>query len=265
MESGKVLIDGDIVAYKAAASLESDYFKEVVAFSTDLKLYKYKQDYHEKFVEGYKFWAAGNDKIARHIDKNMKFIIGKTVRSPESGLYQVYLTGSSNFRYKVAKSYPYKEVRKQTPKPVDLPKAREYLVDNFNAIVSDGEEADDLIAMEATRCGPTTIVASVDKDMLQIPCRHFNLNTGKWTTVSEFAGLKFFYKQILTGDVADNIKGVYGIGPKTADKMLKGLSTEEELWDVCVEAYEGDVNRVVENARLLWLRREVGEVWIPPK
>ena len=263
MESGKVLIDGDIVAFRAAASLESEYFREAVV--SDLKLYKYKQDHHEDFVKGYKFWAAGGVRLERHIDKGIKYIIDKTVRSPESGLYQVYLTGSNNFRYKVAKSHPYKEIRKITPKPVELPRARQYLIDNFNAIVSEGEEADDLIAIEATRCGPTTVVASIDKDMLQIPCRHFNINTGKWKTVSEFAGLKFFYTQLLTGDAADNIKGVHGIGPKTAEKLLKGLSTEEELWDVCVKAYEGNVTRVVENARLLWLRREVGEVWIPPK
>ena len=263
MESSKVLIDGDIVAYRSAASLESEYFKDAV--KTNLKLYKYKQDHHEVFVKGYKFWAAGTTKLERHLDKSMKYIIDKTVRSPDSGLYQVYLTGSDNFRYKVAKSFPYKETRKSTPKPVDLPKARAYLVKHFGAIISEGEEADDLIAIEATRCGPTTIVASVDKDMLQIPCRHFNLTKGSWTTVSKLSGLKFFYTQILTGDVSDNIKGVHGIGPKTAQKLLSDLTTEEDLWDACVKAYEGNVQRVIENARLLWLRREVGEVWIPPK
>ena len=262
MESGKVLIDGDIVAYSAAASLEKNYFREV---GTALKLHKYKQEHYEEFVEGYKFWAADEAGLKRHIDKSMKFIIDKTVRFPEDGLYQVYLTGSSNFRYEVAKSHPYKGLRKLTPKPVDLPKARAYMVEKYGAIISEGEEADDLIAIEATRCGPTTIVASIDKDMLQIPCRHFNINKGSWTTVTEDTGLKFFYTQLLTGDAADNIKGVHGIGPKTAQKLLAGLYTEEEFWDVCVEKYKGDVQRVVENARLLWLRREVGEIWIPPK
>ena len=139
------------------------------------------------------------------------------------------------------------------------------MVEKYGAIISEGEEADDLIAIEATRCGPTTIVASIDKDMLQIPCRHFNINKGNWTTVTEITGRRFFYTQLLTGDAADNIKGVHGIGPKTAQKLLSGLTTEEELWDVCVEKYKGDLQRVVENARLLWLRREVGEIWMPPK
>lgn len=263
MESGKVLIDGDIVAYKAAASLESKYFKDAVF--TDLKLYKYKQEHYEEFVKGYKFWAAGHKGIKSHIDKSMGYLIQKTVRFPEDGLYQVYLTGSRNFRYDVAKSYPYKETRKLNPKPIDLPSARDYMVEEYGAIVSEGEEADDLIAIEATRCGPTTIVVSIDKDMLQIPCRHFNIDKETWTTVTEGTGLKFFYTQLLTGDASDNIKGVRGIGPKTAKKLLADLNTEDELWDVCVEKYGGDVQRVVENARLLWLRREVGEIWVPPK
>ena len=263
MESGKVLVDGDIVAYKSAASLESDFFREVVP--SELKLYKYKQDHYEEFLAGYKFWVAGKDTLDRKVKSNLEHILSKTVRDSERGSYQVYLTGSNNFRYEVAKSFPYKENRKSTPKPVDLSQARDYLVKHFGAIVSEGEEADDLIAIEATRCGPTTVVASIDKDMLQIPCRHFNLTREDWTTVSEFSGLEFFYRQILTGDAADNIKGVHGIGPKTAKKLLSQLTTEEELWDVCVEAYKGDVQRVVENARLLWLRREVGEMWIPPK
>tara|TARA_R100000951_G_scaffold97672_2_gene87358 strand:- start:504 stop:1295 length:792 start_codon:yes stop_codon:yes gene_type:complete len=263
MESDKVLIDGDIVAYRSAASLESEFFREVGP--PDLKLYKYKKDHYEEFLKGYKFWEAGNTSLKEHIHKSMDFILKRTVRDFQSGSYQVYLTGSNNFRHQVAKSFPYKETRKVNPKPVDLPKARAYLIEDFGAIVSEGEEADDLIAIEATRCGPTTIIASIDKDMLQIPCRHFNINRGDWTTVTQVSGLRFFYTQVLTGDASDNIKGVHGIGPKTAKKLLSGVNVEEEMWDVCVKAYEGDIQRIVENARLLWLRREVGEVWMPPK
>ena len=46
--------------------------------------------------------------------------------------------------------------------------------------------------------------------------------------------------------------------------MLLGARTEGELWDRVIKAYEGDEDRVVENARLLWLRRFKGEIWEPP-
>ena len=100
--------------------------------------------------------------------------------------------------------------------------------------------------------------------MLQIPCRHFNFIKNEWYDVDEFSGLKFFYKQILTGDTADNIVGLYKVGQVKADKMLEGCETEEDLWDAVLKAYDGDIERVVENARLLWLRRREEELWQPP-
>ena len=100
--------------------------------------------------------------------------------------------------------------------------------------------------------------------MLQLACQHFNLTRGTLTTVSDFDGLKFFYSQILSGDSADNILGLYRVGPAKADKMLQDCNTEKELFEECIKAYDGDVDRVIENARLLWLRRKEGEIWEPP-
>jgi 5'-3' exonuclease len=231
MFSGKVLVDGDIVAYRAA-------------FSTQDML---PQDAENK------------------TDELMDYILGETLMFYDSEDYRVFLTGSGNFRYDIAKSFPYKGNRSGVEKPIHLYVTRERLVSKWGAIVSEGEEADDLIAIAATEYGPDTIVASVDKDMLQIPCKHFNFTTGVWTTVTEFEGLRSFYKQILTGDRADNIVGLYRVGPVKAEKMLQDCDTEDELWDAVLKAYDGDLERVVENARLLWLRRKEGELWDPPK
>lgn len=230
MFKGKVLVDGDIVAYRAAFSTQ-DLFPE--------------------------------DAVSK-VDELMDYILTETLMFPDPNDYEVFLTGSGNFRYDIAKSFPYKGNRKSTEKPIHLPVAREHLITNYKASVSEGEEADDLIAIAATKYGPETIVASVDKDMLQLPCKHFNFTKGEWHDVTEFEGTKFFYKQILTGDRADNIMGLYKVGPVKAEKIVKDCNTEEELWDAVIKAYDGNIDRVVENARLLWLRRKEGEVWEPP-
>ena len=230
MLNGKVLIDGDIIAYRAA-------------FSTQDLLPK---DAEEK------------------VDDLIHYILSETLMFPAPSDYKVYLTGKDNFRFDIAKSFPYKGNRKDNDKPIHFYHVREYLVDEWGAIVSKGEEADDLIAIEATRLGPDTVVASVDKDMLQIPCKHFNFTNGNWNDVSEWEGLKFFYTQILTGDRADNIVGLYRVGPVKAKKMLEGCETEEDLWQQVLKAYDNDIDRAIENARLLWLRRREGELWEPP-
>lgn len=230
---GKVLIDGDIVAYRAA-------------FAT--------QDYSYKEAE---------DKV----DELMDYIISDTIEFPFPSKedFQTYLTGKTNFRFDIAKSHPYKGNRKDTEKPKHLASARQHMMNKYDAIVSEDEEADDLIAKAAAALDYNCVVASIDKDMLQLPCWHFNFGRNEWTKVEPFEGLKFVYHQMLTGDRADNIIGLHGIGPKKADKLLQDCHTEEDLWTTVLKAYDGDTERLVENARLLWLRRYDNELWEPPK
>jgi len=232
MEMGKVLIDGDILAYRAAFSTEQ----------------------------------MGSKDTERKVDDLIDFILEKTTLFPEIlEDYIVYLTGKGNFRFEIAKSHVYKGNRRSAEKPRHLQHARDHMESKYKAIISQGEEADDLIAMEAARLGYDACVASIDKDMLQIPCWHFNIVRGDYTKVSPDEGIKFFYTQILTGDRADNIVGLFKVGPKTAEKILDGATVETDLWDRVVKAYDGDETRVIENARLLWLRRKEGEIWLPPR
>jgi len=70
---------------------------------------------------------------------------------------------------------------------------------------------------------------------------------------------------LLTGDTADNIPGVKGVGPKKAEKAYEGCTNEEEYFDAALKMYDGDLDALVENARLLWLRRKPEEMWEPPK
>ena len=70
--------------------------------------------------------------------------------------------------------------------------------------------------------------------------------------------------QILTGDTADNIIGLRGIGNVKAKKMLEDAADETEMFQRCVEAYDGNEDRVVENAHLLFLRRHEGQTWTSP-
>ena len=233
MSKGKVLIDGDIVAYRAA-------------FAT--------QDLSPEAAE-------------EKVDELMDHILSETIElpfpSPED--FQTFLTGKTNFRYEVAKSHPYKGNRSAAEKPIHLGLVRDRMVDKYSAIISVNEEADDLISKAAAALDYNCVVASIDKDMLQLPCWHFNFGRGEWTKVNPTEGMRFFYTQILTGDAADNIKGPHGIGPKKAEKLLNGCDTEESMWDAVVKAYDNDIDRIIENARLLWLRRYDEEMWEPPQ
>jgi hypothetical protein len=175
--------------------------------------------------------------------------------------YRAWITGKTNFRFEVATTVPYKGNRKDAPKPKHYEALRKHLM-KLGAKMSEGEEADDSVGIASTE-GNYWIV-HVDKDLDQLPGWHYNPVKDEEYYVTEFEGLYSFYKQILTGDRVDNIEGIRGIGPVKADKILKDCTTEEELYAACIKAYDGNTDRVLENGKLLWLRRETNQMWQPP-
>jgi len=224
-----ILIDGDIVAYRCA--------------------YKSQEDREE-----YAAYSAGS-----YLSELISHLYILLEDEPE---YRVFLTGKGNFRNEYAVTAGYKEHRKEKEKPEHLEAIRQYLISDWEAVVSNNEEADDLIAIAMTE-HPESIIVSIDKDFDQLPGLHYNPNKGQLYNVSPEDAIKFLYEQILTGDRADNIIGIKGVGPVKAKKALEDCVTEQQMYDVCVEMY-GGTERVIENARLLYLRRTEGEIWNAP-
>jgi len=232
-----LLIDADIVAYRCAWMTQEE--DEDNAVSTA-----------KHFM--YDLVTTAYSKLGVDNEDDMDFV--------------AYLTGKGNYRNDVAVSYPYKGNRKRE-KPVHLYAIRQHLIENWDAVVCNGEEADDRIAIEMTH-NPDAIAVSIDKDFLQIPGKHYDMVTGQFTDIDETEGLRRFYKQVLTGDRVDNIIGIKGVGPVKADKFINPCKTEVEMYNVCKEQYEKagmPVERVIENAQLLWLRRHEEQLWQPPK
>jgi DNA polymerase I len=223
-----ILIDADPFAYRAALSRDNDTIGGVLQKIDEL---------FENSVEAVK------------------------TRFGDDLTYKAFLTGSNNFRKEISESY---KGNRKAEKPVMLSLAREYILDNYICELTEGEEADDAIAIQATRLYPHAVIVSIDKDFKQVPCKLYNPTKREWSDVEPWEGLVFFYQQLLMGDRADNIIGVYGLGPAKAAKLLVGCKTEGEMWKRCVEAYKGDTETARMNGKLLWLRREENQVWEPP-
>ena len=95
-----------------------------------------------------------------------------------------------------------------------------------------------------------------DKDLDQIPGRHYNWTTGEAYQVSAREGLTFFFQQILSGDSTDNIPGLTGTGPVKAKKMLEKCVSPRDCAQTVFEAYGGDRDTIDRNAKLLWIWRK---------
>ncbi|MQS38302.1 flap endonuclease [Streptomyces katsurahamanus] len=111
-------------------------------------------------------------------------------------------------------------------------------------IEQNGCEADDVIATLTTRAhaaGRPVDVMSADKDYIQLLCDDDPavrlLNTGlgpgrRYTTAAQIhprygvRPAQWSDYRALTGDPADNIPGLHGVGPKTAARLLTGRHLE---------------------------------------
>ena len=176
-----------------------------------------------------------------------------------SDSYSVYLTGTDNFRREIAPSY---KANRPDERPAHWQAVREFLVTHHKAEICNGHEADDQLGIQQDKERGTTVICSIDKDLLQIPGRHYNFVKKTFQEVGIDEGLEHLYLQSLIGDRSDNIIGVAGIGPVKAAQALDGL-LPEEWYDKCRELYNDD-ERYHLNMKLLYIWQKPNDMWTPP-
>jgi hypothetical protein len=201
-----------------------------------------------------------------HTKKSIDGMVEVVLRNTDATDYQIYLSGEGNYREERATTRPYKGNRDRSKTPDNLPEARQYLIDDYEAFVVDGAEADDALGINQTE---DTCIATSDKDLDMVEGMHYSIYHNNLYYVSPEEAIRFFYTQLLTGDSTDNIVGVRGVGEKTAHKVLKGVSNEVEMYQRVLDMYEkvyraDGYDMLREMADLLWIQREWGVLWTPP-
>jgi 5'-3' exonuclease len=180
------------------------------------------------------------------------------------GEYQGYLTGKKNFRNEIAVTAPYKGNRKSA-KPKHYQLLRDYMESAWAFTMIEDQEADDAIGIAAYEMEVGEYcICSIDKDLDMLRGDHYNFVKDERYFITEEEGIKNFYKQLLMGDRVDNIIGIKGIGTVKAERLLKECKNENEMYLAILEAYDGNAERVLENGRLLWIRRQPNQLWTPP-
>jgi DNA polymerase-1 len=207
-----VLLDADTGLYASAAGAEKALEFEEGHFTLVADLDDAKGAYDE--------WVSG---ICKKIGKVKKVIHCLS----DSGNY---------FR---SDHWPaYKDGRGK--KPLIHAQLRSWLIgsDGHETMLRPRLEADDILGILATHKalvkGPK-IVVSIDKDLLQIPGKHYNPAKDEFREVDEESGEYLFFTQTLTGDATDNYPGCPGIGPKRAPAIIGDL---DGAWERIVAAYE---------------------------
>lgn len=184
-------------------------------------------------------------------------------RFPDRTYQKIFLTGKGNFREELATLAVYKGNRDPSHKPKYYQEIKDYLIAHHEAIVVNGQEADDAQGIEQWgNKDRSTVIVGIDKDMKMIPGWHFNFVKDKLEYITLADANYNFFQQMLEGDRTDNIPGIKGIGPVKAAKMLapakKDLIEMQRIVKAAYrEQYGDDAERAYrEIASLLWIRRE---------
>lgn len=253
MKDKIILFDADSLIYQSVykvitfGEIRELYLKEHSKFSIELEILQRGYDRFEKIA-----FDIFNEIELKYNITEIKYF---------------FTNCRNNFRKKIDSEY--KANRKgKSNKWVN--KLREYLIDYLDgSYASEEYEADDLIYYNTQLLDVNDyIICSIDKDLKQIEGLHYDYYQLKkydleGVEYKERKGFQYvtkkdaenlLFEMMLTGDVSDNIKGIYGIGKKKAEKLLKDKNTFSKFITLCRE-YKKESSewkqRIKTNAELL--------------
>lgn len=270
------LIDADVLSYEISSvgQFKDELTGEIiyrnfddVAEMLDLKI---REILLESECDKAKLYLTGDSVLNTHINKQHKFLGEKL---------EVF---EPNFRHETAKVKPYKGTRKQE-KPYHFHNLRAYMLSEYDCVVSNGIEADDLICIDL-QYGIDVVACTRDKDLRMVTGWHYGWACGKQpafgpervdylgyiklregkTKKLDGVGIKFFFAQVIMGDAVDNIPGLPKKGPVFAYELLADADSELECFKRVKQEYikvYGDEweEKLREQVDLLWMIRELDE------
>lgn len=209
MAKPTLIIDGDIIAYKASASVEKSF------------------NWGEGIWTVHSFEEEG---IAA-----METQIANLVDHLNGGDLIFALSDGKSFRYDLLPSY--KGNRKDTRKPLILPFLKDHLLENYRTYLRPRLEGDDILGIlmtSKTIVQGDKIQVSIDKDQRCIPGKFYDQGRKEFRDISLEEADHFHLYQTLIGDTTDGYTGCPGIGPKTAERLLEQHGA---TWATVVKAY----------------------------
>lgn len=146
----------------------------------------------------------------------------------------IMVTGGvgKNFRYFINPDY--KGNRKKVAKPIMLDKVREQAFKKLPIVYTPNLEADDTCRILSEE-DKDNVLVSIDKDLTTFSSRLYNPDTDNIRFISPQQADANFKRQLLTGDKCDGYNGIPGVGPATADKLILGGITVDDIAQMYID------------------------------
>ena len=196
----RALVDVESLIYKAAVATE-----DLIQSKSDKDLYT-------------TFYRVSKGK--EYLDNVLNDIMGVT----GSDKYLLVLGSSRNFRKVINPTYKANRSLIK-PHPMVSILKKEFMATHPYYYI-DWLEADDTVRILYEEDPFNNIVVSIDKDLKTFPCSIYNPDKPDDGVVKVSAkdAVASFMKQLLMGDTTDGYKGLPGVGPSTATKILSDMS-----------------------------------------
>jgi len=234
-EQVTVLVDGDIIAYRSAATCDGKAY----TISGPPIFERYKKDAirlcEEYGVDSSKLEVVYLPEPVENALHNVKNMMQSIQDAFPGCKMEVYLSSPKSFR---KEEYPtYKSDRAKEKRPTHLDACKEYMTRKYGALIREGLEADDCLSIRSCELGAEgCVICTTDKDLKQIAGRHYNPVKCEHFVVSGDEAERNLWIQVLMGDKTDSIMGIWGMGSKTAEKII-GSVEDGEYWKTGVKEY----------------------------
>ena len=255
--------------------LEVDPTRPLVILDSDSIVYP------TAFLAASKGWSCDDALKTAVVTWNCKVSQAIRIAGNNSQIVQFFtMSGSPKYRDQFLNKVKYKENRKRsTVSPAWVPEIQNELITLSNSVFCEPAlgEADDFISILAHQHnqkvrvsgGLDAYVVGEDKDLDTISCNRINKNGLRFIDIP--GAEHNFYKQVLMGDSADNVKGLPGIGARKVNTILDnswGAGAYERVLKAYLEAHNYDEEEacayLYETANLLYLRKDFDDYWSPP-
>lgn len=279
-----LILDADSIAYKAAAANEARTIKTRHKGTGIIEQWDNRTHFRKYLAEerhdSEEMYEIEDVQEPRHVSYGQS-LVRNMIRSYTTKLqipqYEIYISGTDNFRDSIPlpqahetirggiSGGKYKGKREDNIRPKQLKEIRQWMIDDFGAIVVNGMEVDDMSsirAYEGWKAGDKIIQVTEDKDATQ--CSGWLYNPAKMSTpilVQGFGkiekqgakvkgyGRAFLYFQALYGDAVDCYHGAdiwkaqdipagRQFGEMAALGLLKDAKTDREAVQIVYNQYK---------------------------
>jgi hypothetical protein len=277
-------IDADILVYRCGFAAERMHYYLTIP-SEDITLDFESKAELDEYLEYASSWLGEGDyevekrrlvEPVANAQNTVKTTVGGIVSAWDNAVkisgITMYLSGEDNYRNDIATIKPYKGNRDPNNKPTHALAIKEYIKEKWDTDVSTDEEADDVMGYSHTvmytEDKDSSCICTTDKDLNMIPGWHYNLTNKNTFYMTPEKAMEFFWTQLITGDTTDNVAGVPGAGAKAAEVAYADAETQQDYYQAAlalyVQRYDNPDAALLENGRLLWIRREPEQLWEPP-